>query len=185
MCVRYRGFFREMKNDGVHPRELGIIGVGNTLAGDDGAGNMVVQRLKEKYPSRSDIFLHNLETDPLELWDLLSIAKRFILVDAVAGKPAGRLVEVGRGRTRRAWAPSLHNMDLSAVMYQLSSLRQADEPEWNIWGVTIAIPDYLQEGLSTEVALAVDILVEKISERIESKNYTTEAPIEFERFENI
>jgi len=173
-----------MKNDGVHPRELGIIGVGNTLAGDDGAGNKVVQRLREKYASRSDIFFYNLETDPLELWDLLSSAKRFIFVDAVAGRPVGRLVEVGKWKTGRAWAPSLHNMDLATVMQELSRLRQADEPEWNIWGVTIDIPDYLQEGLSTEVAMAVDILVGKLSERIESKNYSTEAPNEFERFEN-
>ncbi len=163
---------------------LGIIGVGNTLAGDDGAGNAVVSRLKEKYPDRMDIYLYNLETDPLELWDILPSAKRFIFVDAVAGKPAGRLVAVKNRGMRRAWAPSLHNMDLPTVIRQLCRLRQDDEPEWNIWGVTIDIPDHFQEGLSVEVSEAVENLVEILSERIESEDYSIEAPIVFEQFEN-
>ena len=163
---------------------LGIIGVGNTLAGDDGAGNTVVSRLKEKYPDRTDVFLHNLETDPLELWDVLPSAEKFIFVDAVAGKPAGRLVAVKKRGMRRAWAPSLHNMDLPTVIRQLYLLRGEDEPEWSIWGVTIDIPDHLQEGLSAAVSEAVESLVEILSERIESEDYSVEAPIIFEQFEN-
>ncbi|NOQ22005.1 MAG: hydrogenase maturation protease [Candidatus Aegiribacteria sp.] len=164
--------------------QLGIIGVGNTLAGNDGAGNAVVNRLKEKFPHMTDIYLHNLETDPLELWDILPSAKRFIFVDAVAGKPVGRLVEVSKRGIRRAWAPSLHNMDLPTVIKQLCRLREDDEPEWSIWGVTIDIPDHLQEGLSAAVFEAVETLVEILSERIESKNYSVEAPTAFEQFEN-
>lgn len=164
--------------------QLGIIGVGNTLAGDDGAGNVVVSRLKEKYTDRTDIYLYNLETDPLELWDILPFAKRFIFVDAVAGKPVGRLVAVSKRGMRRAWAPSLHNMDLPTVIKQLCRLRQDDGLEWNIWGVTIDIPDHLQEGLSVEVTEAVENLVEILSERIESEDYSIEAPIVFEQFEN-
>ena len=166
----------------VHP--LGIIGVGNTLAGDDGAGNTVVSKLKEKYSDRTDIFLYNLETDPLELWDILPSAKRFIFVDAVAGKPAGKLVAVSNRGMRRAWAPSLHNMDLPTVIKQLYILRKEDEPEWNIWGVTIDMPEQLQEGLSAAVSEAVENLVEILSERIESEDYSVEAPIIFEQFEN-
>ncbi|RKZ09198.1 hypothetical protein DRQ25_07185 [Candidatus Fermentibacteria bacterium] len=164
--------------------QLGIIGVGNTLAGDDGAGNTVVSMLKVKYAERTDVFLHNLETDPLELWDVLPSAKRFIFVDAVAGKPAGRLVAVRKIGMRRAWAPSLHNMDLPTVIKQLYLLREEDEPEWNIWGVTIDIPDHLQDGLSIEVSEAVEKLVEILSDRIESEDYSVEAPAVFEQFEN-
>jgi len=164
--------------------ELGIIGVGNTLAGDDGAGNVVVSMLKEKYLSRSDILLHNLETDPLELWDILPQAKRFIFVDAVAGNPAGRLVTVKDERMGRAWSPSLHNMDLPTVIRQLNRLKQDDDPEWNIWGITIDIPDHLNEGLSSEVSEAVKRLVDILSERIETDNYSVEAPVVFEHFGN-
>ena len=164
--------------------ELGIIGVGNTLAGDDGAGNVVVSMLKKKYLSRSDILLHNLETDPLELWDILPLAKKFIFVDAVAGKPAGRLVTVEDERMGRAWSPSLHNMDLPTVIRQLNRLKRGDDPEWNIWGITIDIPDHLKEGLSSEVSAAVTRLVDILSERIETDNYTVEAPVVFEHFGN-
>ena len=164
--------------------ELGIIGAGNTLAGDDGAGNVVVSMLKEKYLSRSDILLHNLETDPLELWDILPKAKKFIFVDAVAGKPAGRLVTVKNERLGRAWSPSLHNMDLPTVIRELNRLEQDNDPEWNIWGITIDIPDHLKEGLSSEVSKAVNRLVDILSERIETDNYSVEAPVEFEHFAN-
>lgn len=174
-----------MTDDQLIVYQLGIIGVGNTLAGDDGAGNTVVSRLKEKYPDRTDIYLHNLETDPLELWDILPFAKRFIFVDAIAGKPAGRLVAVSKRGMRRAWAPSLHNMDLPTVMKQLCRLRQEDEPEWNIWGVTISIPDHLQEGLTVEVSDAVENLVEILSEKIESEDYGIKAPIAFEELITI
>ncbi len=164
---------------------LGIIGVGNTLAGDDGAGNTVVSMLKEKYPDRREIFLHNLEADPLELWDILPSAKRFIFVDAVAGKPAGRMLAVKKSEMRRAWAPSLHNMDLPTVIKQLCRLREEDEPEWNIWGITIDIPDRLYEGLSAAVSEAVENMVDILSGRIELEDYSIEAPISFEQLENI
>jgi len=161
---------------------LGIIGVGNTLAGDDGAGNIVVSRLMEKYKSRSDVFMHNLQTDPLELWDILPSALRFIFIDAVAGRPAGRLVMLGKDRIRRAWSPSLHNMDLSSVIMELNHLRGGYEPDWNIWGITIDIPDQLHEGLSERVSRAVNILVDILSERIESEDYRVTPPETFERF---
>ncbi|MEN8208772.1 MAG: hydrogenase maturation protease [Candidatus Fermentibacteria bacterium] len=164
--------------------QLCIIGAGNTLAGDDGAGNIVVSRLKEKYPEKTDILLHNLETDPLELWDVLPCAKRFIFVDAVAGEPAGRLVRLRKRGMRRAWAPSLHNMDIPTVIRQLCILRGKNEPEWRIWGVTIDIPDNLREGLSSAVSDAVEKLVEILSDRIESEDYSVEAPDVFEEFEN-
>jgi len=163
---------------------LGIIGVGNTLAGDDGAGNIVVNRLREKYSDRSDIFLHNLETDPLELWDLLPVSRRFIFVDAVAGEPPGKLIAVGKKGIRRAFAPSLHQMDLPTVIEQLCRLRQFDEVQWCIWGVTIDIPEFLREELSEEVSAAVDYITGVLSERIESEDYRIEAPVTFEQFAN-
>jgi hydrogenase maturation protease len=163
---------------------LGIIGVGNTLAGDDGAGNIVVNRLREKYSDRPEVFLYNLETDPLELWDLLHVSKKFIFVDAVAGEPPGKLVAFRKKGIRRAYAPSLHQMDLATVIEQLCRLKQFDDLEWSIWGVTIDIPEYLQEGLSVEVASAVDYVTKVLSEKIESGDYTIEAPVSFEQFEN-
>lgn len=167
---------------GVYP--LCVVGVGNSLAGDDGAGNTVVSRLRKRYSNRDDVLLHNLETDPLELWDVLPAAERFIFVDALAGQPAGRLVCAGKNSARRAWAPSLHQMDLPTVVVYLCALLEIDDLEWSIWGVTIDCPERLEEKLSPKVASAVEDLVEILSRRIESEEYSVEAPAHFEHIEN-
>lgn len=163
---------------------LCVVGVGNSLAGDDGAGNAVVSRLRKRYPDRDDVLLHNLETDPLELWDVLPAARRFIFVDALAGKPAGRLVGAGRNGARRAWAPSLHQMDLPTVVVHLCALLELDDLEWSIWGVTIDSPEKLEEGFTPKVAAAVEDLVETLSRRIESEDYSVKPPAHFERMDN-
>ncbi len=159
---------------------LAVIGVGNTLAGDDGAGNRAVEMLRERYGNRSDILFHCLRTDPLELWDILPGVSGVIFLDAVAGNPPGRLVAVGRKSARRAYAPSLHHMDLPTVVKQLCSLGGRDDLPWSIWGVTVDIPRYLGEGLSGEVRVAVDRLVGILSSRIDSGDFSVDAPIEFE-----
>lgn len=163
------------------PYPLCIVGVGNSLAGDDGAGNAVVSMLRKRYPDRTDVLLHNLETDPLELWDVLPAAERFIFVDALAGRPAGRLVCAGRNSARRAWAPSLHQMDLPTVVVRLCGLLEMEDLEWSVWGVTIDPPQRLKEGFSPKVAAAVTDLVETLSRRIESEEYSVEAPACFEQ----
>lgn len=166
------------------PYPLCVVGVGNSLAGDDGAGNAVVSRLRKIYPDREDILLHNLETDPLELWDVLPTARRFIFVDALAGKPSGRLVCAGRRGARRAWAPSLHQMDLPTVVVRLCALLEIDDLEWSIWGITIDFPERLEEGLTPKVSAAVEELVTILSRKIESEEYSVEAPDHFERVDN-
>ena len=142
--------------------KLGIVGTGNTLAGDDGAGNSVVNMLRERFPQMEDVLLYNLETDPLELWDVLPRAEAFIFVDAFAGDPPGRLVTADRSSCARAYAPSLHQMDLATVMDRLCGLIDGPEPSWSIWGVTARIPEELGEGLSPEVSEAVEVIVEKL-----------------------
>lgn len=161
--------------------KLGIVGTGNTLAGDDGVGNIVANMLRERYPEIEDVLFFNLETDPLELWDVLPRAESFIFVDAFAGEPPGRLVTAGKNSVARAYAPSLHQMDLATVMDRLCSLREGPDPDWSIWGVTIRIPEELGEGLSAEVFEAVEMIVKKLSRRIEEGDYSTEAPGIFER----
>lgn len=167
---------------GIYP--LCVVGVGNTLAGDDGAGNTVVSRLRKRYSDRDDVLLHNLETDPLELWDVLPAAERFIFVDALAGQPAGRLVCAGRNSARRAWSPSLHQMDLPTVVFSLCTLLEIDDLSWSIWGVTIDPPEMLVEGFTPEVAAAVEDLVEILSNRIESEEHSVEAPAHFQRIDS-
>ncbi len=147
-------------------RKLAIVGVGNTLAGDDGAGVEAVRRLEALWSGEPDILFHTLEGDHFEIDELLNRAKRFIFVDAVAGEWPGTLVRMGE--TRRAFAPSFHQTDIAAVMHTLEALETVDPfPAWEVWGVTILPPEELGEGLSPEVEKGVKRLCRRLGRLIE------------------
>lgn len=144
-----------------------MIGIGNDLVGDDGVGPAVIAALRrrEGVADHPDIYLDTLDGDLMAVSELLGAAPRFIFVDAVAGDPPGRVI---RDTTRaRAFAPSLHQLDVSAVMATLDQLGMVVPfPRWQVWGVTVRPPTELGRGLSPEVAEAVDRLVELLHREI-------------------
>lgn len=145
---------------------LAVIGVGNTIAGDDGAGVEVIRRLKKTWEGDPAVFLHALEGDHFEIAGLLDRAERFIFVDAFEGEQPGELVHAAK--TRRAFAPSFHQTDIASVMACLESLAMVDPfPPWEIWGITIVPPSTIGEGLTPAVEAAVDALSERLCGVIE------------------
>lgn len=138
-----------------------IAGVGNTLAGDDGAGIFMVRELERRLPDSSMISFVELEGDLYQIWDMLQDTDGFLFLDAVTGERPG-LVRIGK-TLPRAYAPSFHQSDLSMVVMSLERLWEGEFPRWTLWGVSIDPPEELGEGLSPEVrkgALeAVDRLV--------------------------
>jgi hydrogenase maturation protease len=146
---------------------LAIIGIGNTLAGDDGVGPEVVRRLRLRLGKRDDVLLHSIDGDMLEIADWLDRAERLVLVDAVTGDEPGRIV-VGEP-VERAWAPSFHQADIATTMRSLAALGLVDSfPAWEVWGVTILPPQELGEGLSPEVERAAAELVDRLLEECSS-----------------
>jgi hydrogenase maturation protease len=138
---------------------LAVVGIGNTLAGDDGAGVKAVELLRERLDGRSDgIVFALLEGDMLGVADMLHLARRFVFLDAVAGESPGRIV---RSRSApRAMAPSFHQADIGVIMERLRELEMIDPfPDWEIIGVTVDPPRMLGEGLSPVVAAGVEELV--------------------------
>ncbi len=151
----------------VSPRiPLAVIGVGNTIAGDDGAGVEVVQRLLKVWEGNPSVFLHTLEGDHFEIADLLHRAEKFIFVDAFEGEQAGAIIFAGT--SRRAFSPSFHQADIASVMGCLETLGVVEPfPSWEVWGVSIIPPTNIGEGLTPVVEDAVEILSEKLGILIE------------------
>ena len=142
-------------------KKVAVVGIGNTLAGDDGVGVEIVGWLRETWSAREAVALEILEGDLFAVSEWLSLAERFIFVDALIGGEPGRnliLRECPRG-----FAFSLHQSDIGAVMEALKGLAIVEPfPEWEIWGTTILPPQELRHGLSEEVhtaarALAADL----------------------------
>ena len=75
--------------------ELLVLGLGNVLLGDDGAGPAVIARLRERHLIPAGMHLFDGGTLGLWLLPYLEDARRVILVDAVAADaPAGTLVRL-------------------------------------------------------------------------------------------
>lgn len=145
--------------------KLAVIGVGNPLAGDDGVGVYVVERLAAVLPEAGRLLWGTLQGDLLAVADWLPRVSHLVFVDAVAGALPGQIVT--NPAAVRAWAPSFHQTDLASTLDVLGAMGVADPmPTWEIWGVTIEPPAELGEGLSPAVAKAVDELIEQLATRL-------------------
>jgi len=142
-------------------RRIAVVGIGNDLAGDDGAGLEVVRLLEPAWQNDDRVLLRRLEGDMLAVADLLPLANEFMFVDAAAGEVAGEMV---RGaKIQRAFAPSFHQTDIASVMQSLEALKLVEPfPSWELWGVTILPPTELHQGLSPAVARAAHQLADAL-----------------------
>ncbi len=141
---------------------VAVIGIGNQLAGDDGAGPAVVEELRARLGDASGVLLERLDGDLFAVADLLPRARRFIFVDAVIARPPGAIVR--RAATSPSLAPSLHQADIGAVMSALAALDLVDPfPLWEVWGICIEMPRELAERLSPAVARAVEALADELA----------------------
>ncbi len=145
------------------PVEVAFVGIGNTLAGDDGAGIAVVTILAQEVPDPVDAAYLVLEGDLYAITDLLTCARRFVFVDACLGAQPGSIVV--RTPFHHYSQPSLHLTDMGTVMHQLSRLSLVDLfPRWEIRGISVVPPFTLGEGLSEPVQAGVRLLADQLVE---------------------
>ncbi|TFG36806.1 MAG: hydrogenase maturation protease [Candidatus Aminicenantes bacterium] len=151
----------------IRKSKIAMVGIGNTIAGDDGVGVLVVARLRERWNATEEVLVAILPGDLFAVSDLLGRADRFLFVDAIAGDRPGEIQILTSAL--RAFAPSLHQTDIGTVMTALKQLEMADPfPAWQVWGITIERPEELGEGLSPEIAAAAERLEAKIIEHVEA-----------------
>lgn len=144
---------------------IALVGIGNSLAGDDGVGPEVLRRIQERRGGDERLLFLHLDSDLFALADHLALADHFIFLDAVAGEETGA-IRISTAY-QRGFAASLHQTDLAAVMGSLEALQVADPfPAWEVWGVTIDPPREYREGLCTQVQEAVSRLVGSLDDRL-------------------
>ena len=147
--------------------KIAIVGIGNTIAGDDGVGVLIAERLRPRWEDTDEVLVAVLPGDLFSVSDLLDQTEAFLFVDAIAGNDPGEIRILGSAQ--RAFAASLHQTDIGTVMSALKSLEMVSPfPEWEVWGITIETPDELGEGLSPVIAEAADELERRIVEHVET-----------------
>ena len=145
-----------------------VVGIGNTIMRDDGAGPRVIARLRARFSFPPDVELVECETSAVDLLSRLERVKRLILVDAVeTGGPPGSMVRLTgtdipeaylAKRSRRA--PGVPDLLARA------SLEGKIPEETVLWGIQ---PQSVEMGpeLTPPVAMALERLTAAVAAELD------------------
>ncbi|HEY0989174.1 MAG TPA: HyaD/HybD family hydrogenase maturation endopeptidase [Kofleriaceae bacterium] len=140
-----------------------VLGLGNVLCGDDGAGVAAVHRLRREYELPASVRVVDGGTLGLDLLALVAASDRVILVDAVrADAPAGTLVRITGDDVAPAVRDRLspHQIGVADLLAG-AALCEHYPAEVVIVGIVPATTE-LQLGCSQAVAPRIDALVESL-----------------------
>jgi hydrogenase maturation protease len=141
------------------PEKTVVLGLGNILHSDDGAGAQVVKRLREDARVPEDVSLVEGGTLGLELLPYVWDCSRLIVIDAVdVGEAPGTVVRMsGEELNSLPGTSSVHQLGVSDLLVALRVLQQ-QPPAVVLLGVQPASTAWSTE-LSPAVAAAMDCLV--------------------------
>lgn len=137
-----------------------VLGLGNILHGDDGAGAQAISRLRADPRVPVDVSLVEGGTLGLELLPYVWDCARLIVIDAIdVGGPPGTVVRMsGEELNFLPGNSSVHQLGVSDLLVALRMLAER-QPQVVLLGVQPATTEW-GTTLSAPVAAAVDFLVE-------------------------
>jgi hydrogenase maturation protease len=137
-----------------------VLGLGNILHGDDGAGAQAISRLRADPRVSADVSLVEGGTLGLELLPYVWDCARLIVIDAIeVGEPPGTLVRMsGEDLNSLPGHSNVHQLGVSDLLVALRMLADR-QPEVVLLGVQPGSTDWSCE-LSSHVAATIDSLVE-------------------------
>lgn len=140
-----------------------VLGLGNVLCGDDGAGVVAVHRLRREYELPARVRVVDGGTLGLDLLALVAASDRVILVDAVRGDgPPGTLIRLGGDDVAAAVYERLspHQIGVADLLAG-AALCDRYPDEVVIAGIVPATTD-LQLGCTPAISDQIDALVESV-----------------------
>lgn len=137
-----------------------VLGLGNVLHGDDGAGAQAISRLRVDPRVPADVSLVEGGTLGLELLPYVWDCARLIVIDAVdVGEPPGTVVRMSAEQLNSLPGnSSVHQLGVSDLLVALRVLADR-QPEVVLLGVQPGSTDW-SCALSPSVAASIDSLVE-------------------------
>ena len=150
-----------------------VIGLGNPLMGDDGAGVAALERLREEWELPGEVELVDGGTWGMNLLPLVESAPRLILVDAIkTGARPGTLTVLERRELPRYFSLKLspHQIDLREVL-ALAELRGLLPEDLVAVGIE---PERVEMvlGLSHRVRSGLGKMVDLVVERLEGAGHS-------------
>jgi hydrogenase maturation protease len=147
---------------------VSLFACGDSLRGDDAVGHILAASLPPRVLAMADVRIVGA-LEPEHLTELPAGA-RVVIVDAVAGPPAGTIVDLDLAalpsQARRLTTTSSHQLSLDRVVALAQMLR--DEPlEGRFVGVGIGSVA-IGSGLGEEVRAALPTLQDAVARAVES-----------------
>jgi len=142
------------------PGKTVVLGLGNLLHADDGAGAQAIKRLREDARVPGDVSLVEGGTLGLELLPYVWDCSRLIVIDAVdVGETPGTVVKMsGEELNSIPGKSSVHQLGVSDLLVALRMLAER-QPQVVLLGVQPESTEWSTE-LSPPVAASLDSLVE-------------------------
>ena len=153
-------------------RKTLVLGVGNTIRGDDGVGIHLARKLREILPSIFEI--KELATAGLDLMEAISGYSKVFLIDAIHTPNAepGQVYRLALGNFKYSSnLSSTHALNLKQVLDLGRKLMDSKMPkEIEILAVEAPCLNKFSEGLSPELETKFEEIVEKVRSEIEKEN---------------
>jgi len=150
------------------PARALVIGLGNPLMADDGAGIAALERLGERWTLPQSVLLVDGGTWGMNLLPLIENADELLVVDAIhRGEPPGRLIVLERDEVPRWLGLKLspHEIGLAEVL-ALAELRDALPEKLVAMGIQPGRVEMFS-GLSPEVEDQIEHLVALVVDRLQ------------------
>jgi hydrogenase maturation protease len=145
-----------------------VLGLGNLVHSDDGAGIHAVQRMQTDARVPSDVVIIDGGTQGLSLLPHISGFERLLVIDAVdAGEPPGTLIRLeGRALADMPGNASVHQLGFSDLMVAMKLL--GDLPaEVVVFGVQPMSTEWSAE-LTPPVEKALSPLIDSVVAQLEA-----------------
>lgn len=134
-----------------------VLGVGNTIMGDDGIGPAILARLQELRGDDARLHFEDGGLGGMQLLDVVQDCRRLLIVDAVASdQPGGTVVRVAGDQVPRMLSAKLSPHQVGVLDVLTAARLLGKEPELvEVVGVVPELVD-LQVGLTEVVSQAIE-----------------------------
>lgn len=150
-----------------------VLGLGNELYGDDGAGLHVIRKLRQEWPSENDeIVFEECSLSGISLLDVIVGYDQLIIVDTIKkAKPlSGRIHLLDEHQLRHIPGPSPHYVSIPQTIAIGRKLGLKVPSQIKIVAVEAKNIYNLGEGLSPKMKKAIPKIVSQVKAIIKSKD---------------
>jgi len=154
-------------------KNLVVLGMGNTLLGDDGIGIYVARELEKRIAPQKGIFFEYVPWGGFRIIDVLRDFKHAIVIDAINTneKPEGYIHVLNHNELLHSTRMvSFHDINFATAVEFASMLNITMPGSIYVYGIEVRDIETFKEGLTPAAKKAADRCIEMVMKRIGNIN---------------